>query len=161
VCPLVRANRAERTVPAQTIIVEDPELKASLSPEAREEFEAFMVVQSRRVWKRTRDEVNVGLSVADVPFLEKLQGQGYAFSLDADASYPAFEKPALLLMGRQDAVVGYRDAWELVEKFPRGTFAVLDRAGHNIQIEQEGLFNCLVAEWLDRVEENLAQAPGT
>jgi hypothetical protein len=31
---------------------------------------------------------------------------------------------------------------------------VLDRAGHNLQIEQEALFNALVNEWLDRVGEN-------
>jgi len=30
---------------------------------------------------------------------------------------------------------------------------VLDRAGHNLQIEQEDLFNALVNEWLDRVED--------
>ena len=65
------------------------------------------------------------------------------------------EKPTLILAGRQDAMVGYRDAWKILENYPRGTFAVLDRAGHNLQIEQETLFNALVNEWLDRVEENL------
>jgi hypothetical protein len=34
------------------------------------------------------------------------------------------------------------------------TFAVLDKAGHDLQIEQEKLFNALVNEWLDRVEES-------
>jgi hypothetical protein len=32
---------------------------------------------------------------------------------------------------------------------------VLDRAGHNLQIEQSRLFTALVHEWLDRVEEEL------
>ena len=41
--------------------------------------------------------------------------------------------------------------------YPRGTFAVLDRAGHNLQIEQETGFNALVNEWLDRVEEKLTR----
>ena len=63
----------------------------------------------------------------------------------------------MILVGRQDAAVGYRDAWEVLEDYPRGTFAVLDRAGHNLQIEQETLFNALVNEWLDRVEENLGE----
>ena len=39
-----------------------------------------------------------------------------------------------------------------MEKYPRATFAVLDLAGHILQIEQESLFNALVNEWLDRVE---------
>jgi len=29
----------------------------------------------------------------------------------------------------------------------------LDTAGHNLQIEQPQLFNTLVNEWLDRIEE--------
>lgn len=64
-----------------------------------------------------------------------------------------FEKPALFILGKQDASVGYKDAWDILDNYPRGTFAVLDRAGHNLQLEQVGLFNCLVNEWLDRVEE--------
>jgi pimeloyl-ACP methyl ester carboxylesterase len=54
-------------------------------------------------------------------------------------------------------MVGYRDAWEILENYPRSTFAVLDRAGHNLQIEQETLFNALVNGWLDRVEENIGR----
>lgn len=42
-----------------------------------------------------------------------------------------------------------------LENYPRGTLTVLDRAGHNLQIEQETLSNALVNEWFDRVEENL------
>jgi hypothetical protein len=40
-----------------------------------------------------------------------------------------------------------------LESYPRATFAVLDRAGYNLPIEQERLFAALVEEWLDRVEE--------
>jgi hypothetical protein len=50
-------------------------------------------------------------------------------------------------------VVGYRDAWNLIENYPRATFAVLDRAGHHLQIEQNMLFYALMEEWLKRVEE--------
>jgi hypothetical protein len=40
-----------------------------------------------------------------------------------------------------------------LENYPRGTFVVLDRAGHGLGVEQEDLFRALVGEWLDRVEE--------
>ncbi len=53
----------------------------------------------------------------------------------------------------QNTLVGYRDAWEVIENYPRGTYAVLDRAGHHLQIEQPALFHSLVNEWPDRVEE--------
>jgi len=60
-----------------------------------------------------------------------------------------------MLLGRQDSGVGYKDAWSILDNYPRATFAVLDRAGHNLQIEQEELFNSLVSEWLVRVNESL------
>ena len=47
------------------------------------------------------------------------------------------------------------DSWDILENYSRATFAVLDRAGHRLQIEQEELFNALVNEWLDRVEESI------
>jgi hypothetical protein len=59
--------------------------------------------------------------------------------------------------GRQDSSTGYRDLWQVLEHHPRATFAVLDRVGHNPQIEQRAVFEALVHEWLDRVDE--AQKP--
>lgn len=56
-------------------------------------------------------------------------------------------------MGRQDSYEGYKDAWTILERYPRATFAVIDRAGHNLQIEQPEIFNSLVNEWLTAVEE--------
>lgn len=154
--PLIIPAFEERRVPAHVSLVKDPELIKSIPADEREDFENFIVVQTREVWERTRDEVNVGVALANEPFLTRLQENGYPFSFDVDAETGKFERPTLILMGKQDAVVGYRDAWKLIEKYPRGTFAVLDRAGHNLPIEQEGLFESLVNEWLDRVEETLA-----
>jgi len=155
ICPLIIPHRTQRSVPPHVALVKDPALMSSLEPSEREEFEASAVVQSHRIWERTRVEVIAGVSIADEDFLSKLQAHGYSFSFDVDTASPPFDKPTLILTGRQDASVGYRDAWEILDNYPRGTFAVLDRAGHNLQIEQETLFNALVNEWLDRVEENL------
>ena len=40
-----------------------------------------------------------------------------------------------------------------LDHYPRATFAVLDRAGHFVNIEQDVLCQALMSEWLDRVEE--------
>jgi pimeloyl-ACP methyl ester carboxylesterase len=63
-----------------------------------------------------------------------------------------FGKPALFLLGRQYHVVSYRDAWKILEHFPRATYAVLDQAGHVLGVEQIQLCQALISEWLDRVE---------
>lgn len=92
---------------------------------------------------------NVGMQ----HLMENIDANGYDFSFDVDNLEEKFNKPTLMLLGRQDSSVGYKDAWNILDKYPRVTFAVLDRAGHNLHIEQEELFNSLVNEWLERVEE--------
>ncbi len=64
-----------------------------------------------------------------------------------------YEKPVLLLAGRQDISVGYQDIIEIIDDYPRATLAVLDMAGHNLQIEQPELFESLVGEWIKRTNQ--------
>jgi len=151
-CPLIIPLSNERHAPLFKVLQRDPAVLEKMSPQDREPFEAVAVVQTQYTWERTRDEVVIGLNVADRPFLDTLFQQGYAFSFDVDTITP-FEKPALILTGHQDHIVGYGDAWNIYGNYPRGSYVVLDRAGHNLQIEQPTVFNALVNEWLDRVEE--------
>ena len=116
------------------------------------EFASMAVIQTRGNWERFRDEILVGLKVADTAYLEQLTNKRYEFSFDVDSLPEPYDKPTLIVAGRQDASVGYNDAWSIIENYPRATLAVLDSAGHNLQIEQAQVFNTLVSEWLDRVQ---------
>ena len=96
--------------------------------------------------------IKPALACADLPFLERVaERPGFSFAADR-LPEPLFA-PALILAGRQDSACGYRDAWPLLEGMPRATYVVLDRAGHDLEDVQAGLFEALTAEWLDRVEE--------
>jgi pimeloyl-ACP methyl ester carboxylesterase len=97
-------------------------------------------------------DVMPAVQSADHTFLERLE-KASAFSFDVDKLAEPFAGPTLILTGRQDHWCGYQDAWNIVESYPRATFAVLDRAGHALWIEQEELVTALTREWLDRVEE--------
>jgi pimeloyl-ACP methyl ester carboxylesterase len=152
ICPLIVPNPEERTLPAPKVIVEDRRLISELTPSDAIEFVPRAVVQSRLVWERFRDEILVGLRAADKPFLERLQRTAYGFSFSADSLSEPYDKPVLIVAGRQDTSVGYEDAWRIIRNYPRATFAVLDAAGHNLQIEQARVFDALTSEWLDRVE---------
>ncbi|WP_127115681.1 alpha/beta fold hydrolase [Shimia sediminis] len=77
----------------------------------------------------------------------------YAFSFPLDTA--PFEKPSLILTGRQDTVVGFEDAWPVFLHYPRASFAVLDRCGHFIAPENRALFAGFVRDWLDRMEAEL------
>jgi len=153
ICPLIIADELKRDVPEHTTLIKDPELISEIEPLETEDFENMAVVQSRKIWERYRDEVLPGLKVADDKFLTRIWEEGYPFSFDVDKLTKKFKNPTLFLLGRQDQVVGYRDAWKIIENYQRATFAILDKAGHSLQIEQEEIFNSLVVEWLKRVEE--------
>ncbi len=153
ICPCIIAPRAQRRLPKFEVLEADPTLIAGLTVAEREEFVPMAVVQNATTWKRFQMEIMPGVALADEPFLTHLQRNGYAFSFDPDRLEQPFSKPVLLLTGRQDASVGYQDALTVIENYSRGTFVVLDKAGHNLQIEQAGLFEALVKEWLERVEK--------
>jgi pimeloyl-ACP methyl ester carboxylesterase len=150
--PVIIADRDERILSKPIVLVKDTNLLSTLSPSESELFAAIATINNQRVWERVKSVPNI----ADMEFLNKVQEKGYAFSFDVDKTYNKFDKPTLFVLGRQDSVVGYQDAWKIIENYPRATFAVLDKAGHIVQIEQDELFNSLVNEWLDRVESNIS-----
>ena len=152
-CPSITMDFKKRNIPSHIILKRDDELLSQLEPSDAEGFSSIQVIQSEEVWARYRDEILSGLKLADNNFLFNLQQNGYAFSFDVDRSDEKFNKPTLILVGRQDSSVGYKDAWSILDNYPRATFAVLDKAGHNLQIEQAEVFNSLVNEWLERVNE--------
>jgi pimeloyl-ACP methyl ester carboxylesterase len=152
-CPLIIPQPTRRNLPEHIAVREDKELLSSLSSQDREEFRNIAVIQNQRIWKRFKEEVLEGLRIADEAFLNEIFEKGYPFSFDIDELIKQFDKPTLFLLGRQDFAVGYRDAWKIIEEYPRATFAILDEAGHLLEIEKENLFNCLVIEWLERIHQ--------
>jgi pimeloyl-ACP methyl ester carboxylesterase len=151
ICPCIIAERARRDLPKFRVLESDPQLMAGLGEAERAEFAELAVVQSEVTLERFRAEVVPGIRAADEAFLTRLQRDGFPFSCDVDRLAQPFDKPALILAGRQDPWVGYRDAWRILENFPRASFAVLDKAGHNLQIEQAEIFELMVREWLARM----------
>jgi pimeloyl-ACP methyl ester carboxylesterase len=154
ICPLVVADDEQRDVPPCSVLTRDRTLHKDLDPEEQRVLDLFLVNQSPENWERFRDEMLAGFQDGDEAFKARIRGDpaSYALSFDVDAAPVPFEKPSLIITGRQDCLVGYRDAWKLLENYPRSGFVVLDLAGHGLQIEQAVLFNALVDEWLDRVK---------
>jgi len=144
--PQVKGDPALAHLPPRTAIVEDAALAADLGPVA-----SLVVVQTPRVAEAMRD-LMAELEIADHPFNDRLE-EAAPFSFDVDTLPAPFGGPTLIMTARQDNLCGYCDAWDLLDNYPRATFAVLDRAGHFVPIEQDALCHALMREWLDRVEE--------
>ena len=155
IVPQIEADEEKAHLPPQQVLVEDPQFLAMLKPD-EDDWRNFFVVQSPEVLESFRTVVMPAVAAADRDFLNRLE-KHYAFSFSVDELATPFSAPTLILTGRQDSVCGYHDAWLILENYPRATFAVLDRAGHGLGLEQKGLFQALTSEWLDRVEEYIAK----
>ena len=151
ICPLVDPLTQRETSPPHIVLERDERMFASLSPEDREFFDGPDTVQTERVWNAYKDDVLPGLKTADFDFLSSRLGKSVPFSFEVDSSANRYDRPGLFVAGRQDCFVGYRDLWTIIENYPRASFVLLDKAGHNLQIEQDRLFRECVSEWLDRV----------
>lgn len=147
VYPVVVAQPGKRLLPDKQVIVRDEEFLKTLTSTEREEFCELAVVANEYTYKWFKEEIKPGLDVANNEFIERLQKN---YSLTLDFHRKKYEKPVLLLAGRQDISVGYQDIVRMIEDYPRATLAVLDMAGHNLQIEQPDLFESLVWEWIRR-----------
>ncbi len=152
-CPVIKADAKERNVPFHVVLKMDKKLLSQIDPLEVEDFKSIQVVHSKKIWERYRDEILSGLKLGDKKFLNYFQENGYKFSFDLISVEKEFKKPTLMIFGRQDSCVGYKDALNILDKYPRATVAVLDRAGHNLHIEQEDMINSLVKEWIIRVKE--------
>lgn len=151
-CPVAVAEHASRTLPSQTVLREDSSLLESLDSEDRADYEAMAVVQSSENWLLFRDSVLPGLRTFDQAAIERIS-ESYALSVEPEERSPKFQGPAVFIMGRQDHVVGFQDQIGLSGHYLQSTIAVLDRAGHNVHLDQQGITRALLEEWLFRMQE--------
>ncbi|MFF5078550.1 alpha/beta fold hydrolase [Actinoplanes sp. NPDC000266] len=147
-CPAIVAERGDRDLPPRTVLKEDRELMSSLPATERELYQQEAVVESAGDWERFREFVLPGILAADPAAAQRIEA---AYGVRPGPGSGRYDGPTLLLTGRQDAIVGYRDAWRVLEDYPRATFAVLDAAGHNAPLERPEVTGPLVADWLRRV----------
>ncbi|SDJ46435.1 Pimeloyl-ACP methyl ester carboxylesterase [Actinokineospora alba] len=138
VCPVIGM---ERDVDERVVLVSEVE-----------DFSEIAVVLTEETRRRQAEEIDPGMALADPAALDRIRSD-YAGTMALEPR--PYACPSVLITGRQDNVTGYRDPYRILESYPRATFAVLDRAGHNAHFEQPALFDALVHEWLDRVEEAL------
>ncbi|MFG1995019.1 alpha/beta fold hydrolase [Actinoplanes sp. NPDC048988] len=147
-CPAIVAERGARDLPPRTVLKQAPELTSSLPATERELYQAEAVVESPADWERFREFVLPGLLAVDEAAARRIEAD-YGVRLEPGSG--RYDGPTLLLTGRQDDIVGYRDTWRVLEDYPRATFAVLDAAGHNAPLERPDVVNPLVADWLRRI----------
>jgi pimeloyl-ACP methyl ester carboxylesterase len=154
--PAVIADTTKRTLPPFRPLVHDEALLAPFGAAEREamgdvlvQSPAYLAAHRRKL----RDLVQPAIA-ANAPFVAEMRGdpRRYGLSFDLAEAEKGFTRPTLIIAARQDITVGYRDAWDILESYPRATFAVIDRADHGWPLESPRLLAALVEDWLDRIE---------
>jgi pimeloyl-ACP methyl ester carboxylesterase len=158
--PAIIADTARRTLPSFRPVVQDDALMATFDDEERAAL-ASVLVQKRdyidAFSQRQRTLVQPAIEATALIALEiRADPKRYGFSFDLDEAEKGFEEPTLIIAARQDMVVGYRDAWTILESYPRATFAVVDRADHGWPVEKPDLLAALIDDWLARIAERSA-----
>lgn len=92
---------------------------------------------------------------SDKIVLDPIRADPYRYKLSffLDDESTKFFAPTLIICGRQDESVGYRDSLRLLDLYPRSTFVVLDRGTHGLPIDETGVFETLIRDWITRVGE--------
>lgn len=156
--PLIEPSDTKRDLDTIKPLVEDAPLMAAIS-ESDKSLLGTVVVQTAAYIAAFKHKIlsvyQPAVDASDSKALGFIRNdpQRYQLSWSLDDRNVKFPAPTLILCGRQDDSVGYRDSLRLLELYQRSTYAVLDRATHGLPIDENGLFEALVTDWIIRVQE--------
>ncbi|KAF2256876.1 putative alpha/beta hydrolase [Trematosphaeria pertusa] len=140
--PLVRNEQLMSSMPSEDkallgdVLIQTPAYVKSL----KAKYEEAVLPASKAADKEALDPI-------------RADPRRYQISLASGNKHPKLLAPTLIICGRHDEAVGYRDSLRLLELYPRSTYVVLDRGTHAIPVDENGLFEALVRDWLTRVDE--------
>jgi pimeloyl-ACP methyl ester carboxylesterase len=141
-CPVAERSR---NVPHHAVVRQDVDAYDQLDPGQQAGFDEYFVVRTRATARRYREQVVPGTALVDETALERIFAR---WAIDFGSH--TFSAPTLIAAGRRDSVVGYIDAIDLLENYPRSTLAVVEDAGHAFMHERPDLFASLLIDWLGR-----------
>ena len=149
-CPLVYPGYRTGQVEELCVKEKDEEFLQTLTEEDYASFTYMNVILTKPVWEKYKIDIMPALAAQDRHFLDEVLDGAYSF--DVDVMEKPFTKPCLILVGKQDTEVGFKDQYGLLKVYPNATYCAINRAGHNLQIEQPEMFRSIVKSWL---EDNL------
>ncbi|KAK4944749.1 hypothetical protein LTR10_015919 [Elasticomyces elasticus] len=158
--PMIEPITSKRDLDPFIPVVSNNALLSSLSITDRETLGDIPIQTPEYINSlKTRLHTSIlpAIAASDSAVLEPIRNDPDLYRLTAPvhSSEVLFSKPTLILTGRQDTVVGYRDAWPLLPCYPRATFVAFDRTDHGLPVDDTDalIFEALVSNWLLRCEE--------
>ena len=157
--PLIEPADSKRDVDSLEPLVSNEKVMSSLSAEDKS-LVGNVLVQTpeyvKSLLKKHKEVYTPAEQASDAKVLDPIREDParyqLSFSVDNERKFFA---PTLIVCGRHDDSVGYRDSLRLLERYPRSTYIVLDRGRHGLPIDdsEKGVFGALVRDWIFRVNE--------
>ena len=141
---------SRHVLPDHEILVPDPTMRAELAPNELWAHENLSVVQNRDILKQRRRVVAPAQKLFDAEQDARIK-EAFDFSFKESEESQVFNRPSLIVAGRQDSISGYLDSIDLMQRYTRATLAVLDTAGHGLAMERPEVFHALIGDWLARL----------
>ncbi|MGQ0848604.1 MAG: alpha/beta fold hydrolase [Actinomycetota bacterium] len=123
----------------------DVDPAALLDPSHVDEYVGYFVVHTEETVQRFNDAVVPSMGRFDGDAVERIMSQ---WRLDPDPDKTASDAPTLVVTGRHDSWVGYREQVALVDRYPRASYVVLADSGHALVHERPDLLAALLDDWL-------------
>lgn len=156
--PLIEPEDSMRDLDTFKPLVANQQLMSNISAEDRALLGNVLVqtpVYVQTLKAKYEKSILLAEQAADNKVLDPIRADPhrYRLSFSLDDEDAKFFAPTLIVCGRQDESVGYRDSLRLLELYPRSTYVVLDRGTHGLPIDETSVFEALVRDWITRAEE--------
>lgn len=120
-----------------------------------DEFRGYFVSHTPESAQRFNDAVVPALGRFDDAAVERVM-ERWEFPTHTDGA--PFDGETLILTGRHDSAVGFREQFRLVDSYPRATYVVASGAGHALPHERPDLVAAVLGEWLRRLRTDAEPA---
>ena len=138
-------------LPPHKILMPDPALREGLPENQVYRFENLMVIQNQRLLDLAAEHKIPAMALFDAE-QESRNFDAFHFAHERQGAVEQHDGPAVIIVGRQDAISGFRDGIDLLDSYPRASLAVLDTAGHAAAWERPDIFEALIRDWLQRMQ---------
>lgn len=139
-----RSPLADRTLPDLPRTSTRP-WPDDLDPSVRSHLDVALGTDDNAIALHVADLITSG-PPSDDAYLDALRRDGYRLSDEDDETM--YEGPTLMVAGRADRIAGFVDQFGAMSRYPRGSFAALDGAGHYLPFECADTFAALFQSWL-------------
>jgi pimeloyl-ACP methyl ester carboxylesterase len=119
-----------------------------IDPAHVDEYRSYFVSHTPETAQRFNDAVAPALGRFDGAAVERVMEH---WELPPDPDAAPFDGETLILTGRHDSAVGFREQFRLVDRYPRATYVVASGAGHALPHERPDLVAAVLGDWLRRL----------